>query len=513
MVDESARWRAQRQATLNKRYIVHYLLFLEEHSATSIESFDTIERERANILAALEQSFQGRRWARVQRFTNILCPPDGFLAVRGYWAERNRNLSQAIELATTRGDGLSAAKFTQWLEDPLSSARDLESDMDEEIEERLRGLREQIVLAKASAVMFHMFSGDNKLREKALEHNYSQSGLSTNELFLRIDPVDWPDSYRATVRRKAKLLSHWAVLAVRRGDLQQAKQCYQETLQDLKQVGNEEEQAVVMANLSIVLRGLGDNVQANALLESASDLSSVDDLRAGIMMAHEAVRVQQAGDLIGAEQLIQQSYDVSARLGYKLGQSQILRGHAMFLKLRSEYDEARRLIQESITIDTELGNTAGVSRAWRLMGDVAAHANDLAEADSCYDTAFRISQELGDHHESGALLSERGALAFEAGALQIAEDFYQRSLGFLEDTVSRELCKCLRRLGLVADHQNELGKAKLYYQRATDVADKLGSDEDLARSLFNLAGVLDRCGDMATAESLFSRTVVVARRL
>src|SRR5712691_6977294 len=96
MSNEALRWRSYRNNTITKRYIIHYLIYLEHHANNTKTDFDALEDELLNILLAMDEACRAKRWQRVQRFGRILCAIDGFLHVRGYGSELVNRLDQVI---------------------------------------------------------------------------------------------------------------------------------------------------------------------------------------------------------------------------------------------------------------------------------------------------------------------------------------------------------------------------------------------------------------------------------
>lgn len=104
---------AQDPATL-ARLGEYYLTYAEAHDQPQRSHYDALEAERTNLLAAMTVAYEGAQWDKVSRFAWALTIDgvQGFLPVRGYWAELKRWLGQGLEAAGQMGNTNDIAAFT-----------------------------------------------------------------------------------------------------------------------------------------------------------------------------------------------------------------------------------------------------------------------------------------------------------------------------------------------------------------------------------------------------------------
>ena len=83
----------------------------------------------------------------------------------------------------------------------------------------------------------------------------------------------------------------------------------------------------------------------------------------------------------------------------------------MLAQATGEYDEARKLYQQSLKIDQELGDKSGVSSSLHNLGVLAQDTGEYEEARKLYQQSMKIKQELGDKSGVSGSLQSLGTLA------------------------------------------------------------------------------------------------------
>ena len=63
---------------------------------------------------------------------------------------------------------------------------------------------------------------------------------------------------------------------------------------------------------------------------------------------------------------------------------------------KGNYDEAKRLYEESLTIDRKLGNQSGIATTLGQLGRLAEDQKDLDVAEKYYQQALEIFEKLGE---------------------------------------------------------------------------------------------------------------------
>jgi CHAT domain-containing protein len=148
-----------------------------------------------------------------------------------------------------------------------------------------------------------------------------------------------------------------------------------------------------------------------------------------------------------------------------------------------------------------------------LQGAAYTHIRKLPEAESSLAEADRLCGAL-DKSPCGGLLRAHGVLALERGQIELADEFFERTLlyarthrdDFLEATA-------LLNLG-VASLQEEFFDASVdWSQKAYSLAARLGAEDIAQTALGNLGLAYHRLGDLEKARSTFAEAEDRATRL
>jgi tetratricopeptide (TPR) repeat protein len=96
--------------------------------------------------------------------------------------------------------------------------------------------------------------------------------------------------------------------------------------------------------------------------------------------------------------------------------------------LLGDYEAARDLRQEALTICREIGFRWGVADALRHLGDAHRRLGQDAEARQLYEESLALKRELGHRRGLALVLSSLGSLEMDAGRLGRAREHLCRGL-------------------------------------------------------------------------------------
>ncbi|MFF0154529.1 tetratricopeptide repeat protein, partial [Micromonospora sp. NPDC005203] len=132
----------------------------------------------------------------------------------------------------------------------------------------------------------------------------------------------------------------------------------------------------------------------------------------------------------------------------------------MLAQRRGDYAEAERRYQQSLTIDEELGDRAGMSSSYHQLGMLAQFRGDYVEADRRYQQALTIKEELGDRASMSKSYHQLGIIAQFRGDYVEAERRYQQALTIKEELGDRaSMSKSYHQLGMLAQFRGDYVEA------------------------------------------------------
>jgi tetratricopeptide (TPR) repeat protein len=269
------------------------------------KDFNALEAEHANLLAAMDRAYELEVWEVVTGLAKALVGfrSEGYLLVRGYWAEARRRLSQATEAA-----GRLGARFDE-------------------------------VAFVGNAAVVAQRQGDYEAAREGYE---------------RVKTIFEEMGHRDQV---AVALHQLGVLAQATGDYDQARHLYQQSLDIKQQLGDKARVAITLAQLGSVAYDQGDYDEAMKQWQAAQAVfHELGDRKNEAGILHQlGMLTQDTGDYDQARQLYQQSLDIAQQLGDKDGIARSLAQLGQVAELEKDYVTAVRHWAQALEIFEALG--------------------------------------------------------------------------------------------------------------------------------------------------------------
>jgi tetratricopeptide (TPR) repeat protein len=113
------------------------------------------------------------------------------------------------------------------------------------------------------------------------------------------------------------------------------------------------------------------------------------------------------GEYPQARQRYEESLAIERELGNRAGIASSLHQLGVLHHLQGEYPQARQRYEESLAVERELGNRAGIASSLHQLGRLAEEAGEYAQAVGLVGQAFAILTEIGspNRHTAGRTLA------------------------------------------------------------------------------------------------------------
>ena len=277
------------------------------------------------------------------------------------------------------------------------------------------------------------------------------------------------------IRGKARALRMLGELALRRGDMKQAQDYFQRSLDlygDARDMGGE---------AAILLR-LGDLGASNGETNEASR-SYLESLRI----------LQQFGDT-----------------GY-VTKSTVLRALGDIEKRQGNVAEARKHYMESLEMARQVLYRRDEAYGLRALGDLAYQSENTSEAEAYYRQSFEVWEEIGDLDEMGVTWHHLGDVKLQEGDLEGARLDYLQSLNVLRLVQdNRGQGHTLRLLGDLDQLAGNLPNARANYLQSLEILRASGVREGEGRTLCSLGRLDVREGNLDVAETELRQSLQIA---
>jgi len=186
-----------------------------------------------------------------------------------------------------------------------------------------------------------------------------------------------------------------------------------------------------------------------------------------------------------------------------------LTGAGVLAFLQCEYERARSLLEESLTLYRELGDEMGSASSLQTLGSIAREQGHYAKAMAFHKETLALQRELGNEEGIARALDGLGFAAWLQEDYERAWTLCTEALSLyrrLED--AEGIAWSLVNLGAVEQHRDDFGRAEALLKESLDLPRAAGYREGVAWSLNELGLVAYRRGEWGRAEELLKESLV-----
>lgn len=233
-------------------------------------------------------------------------------------------------------------------------------------------------------------------------------------------------------------------------------------------------------------------------------------LRAPALLG-EGILAWRQGDQEGARPLLQESLDLGREAGDTATTINALRSLGALAQNRADYAAARTLLTDAVELAQQRDDVESEANTYLSLGNVALDQGLHEEADAHYTRSLELSEQISDTLGYAYALDNLGVSAWHRGdldrALQLADEVMElyQHLGIESGKANVWHRRCL-----VALERGRLADAEEHGLRALRVRAAQGEDRAGAFVLYDLARVALARGDHETARQRLRRGLALA---
>jgi predicted ATPase/DNA-binding XRE family transcriptional regulator len=226
-------------------------------------------------------------------------------------------------------------------------------------------------------------------------HGYLQEGRRWAEELLS---KPFADDHPRCAPARAMALYGAGELALAQGDPTGAVALLEESLALFRELGDEDDGDVVLAELGQAVRAQGNRDRAAALSEEGLGLGRrLGDPRVAAIALNTLGHVERhRGNTEGAIARYEESLALFRGIGHGWGSAYTLSNLAVAAFGRGEVERALALYEESLAIYSELGDKSGTALVLINLGDVARERGEEDRAVTLYNDALAMHRELDE---------------------------------------------------------------------------------------------------------------------
>ena len=193
------------------------------------------------------------------------------------------------------------------------------------------------------------------------------------------------------------------------------------------------------------------------------------------------------------------------RSGATLARAKALKGAGWLALFRDEYETAKKLLEQSLTLSRQLGYTEGIASALTYLGFVAVLGDrgDIP-VPAVLGEALRLKPQLEDMHTVGNLLVFEGLVAGSRGDLDRAAELHEEGLMLFRKVRNPHgMVMCLNNLGFIFLAQADYERASANFKEGLYLAQELDHKVIVQYSLLGMGSVATSMGSPALAARLW----------
>jgi tetratricopeptide (TPR) repeat protein/predicted Ser/Thr protein kinase len=278
--------------------------------------------------------------------------------------------------------------------------------------------------------------------------------------------------------------------------------------------------------LGIVHRSRGEYEKAIEMHTRSLELREKINDRWGIALSYNnlGIAYKNQGKKEQAAQMYQRCLEIFEQIGYRLGVAGLLNNLGSLAQDRGDYNEAREMFQRSLEIREEIGNRHGVAMSLTNLGLVHLESGEHAKACEALTKSLELQRELGLGDFESITCSyqaqacsrlgkfeQAAQMADEAVTLAVASG--QRGNEGLARRVWGEV-RILMAAGAEGEKREKLlHGAGLELERSLRIFDELGMEQEMGRTLLDLARMYSLTGQAEKSRDAVERSREIFEKL
>lgn len=292
---------------------------------------------------------------------------------------------------------------------------------------------------------------------------YLTEGRGWFEKFLALAAKDHTAVSKDT---RSKALRGLGGLLSELGELDQARQVYEQALALRREIGEPKDIAASLNDLGMVAQEQADHRQALSLFEESlalrHTLADSPTTQRGIaaVLNNIGFSLHDQGDYERARAAFDECLAVFRALGDQHSVAIVLNNLGEAARDQGDYARARNCHEESLALNQELGKKEGVAFSLTNIGEVTGFQGDFARAEQLITEALALFRELGHKMGIAVALNAQGEMAFLQSDCARARTLYRASLEIcVEVGDKRMIVSCWEGLARVVCAQNDPARA------------------------------------------------------
>ncbi len=291
-----------------------------------------------------------------------------------------------------------------------------------------------------------------------------------------LDENKEPNQYRAHLLNELGRL-HNAI-----GNLEDALECYEQSLAIQQEIGDKSGEGTTLNNISQIYDARGDYETALRYLEQSLAIRQEigDKSGEGRTLNNISQIFKARGDYETALRYLEQSLAIRQEIGDKSGEGRTLNNISQIFKARGDYETALRYLEQSLAIQQEIGDKSGEGTTLNNISQIYDARGDYETALRYLEQSLAIQQEIGDKSGEGTTLNNISQIYDARGDYETALRYLEQSLAIQQEIGDKSgMCATLFNMGHISAQNEKMKEAVGYWLSCYQIAREIGEAQAL----------------------------------
>ncbi len=231
-----------------------------------------------------------------------------------------------------------------------------------------------------------------------------------------------------------------------------------------------------------------------------------------LLHAGQAAAIQ--GDHTHASELIEASIQLYQQIGDTQGVAEAMTSLGIARRDLGDYPRATVLLEVALELHRSMGNRQGIALATNMLGCIARNQGDYPRAEKLLEESLALFQELRNTQGIATLYHDLGESAQLQGDDARAAELYAHSNALFRDIdIKVMIAWSLHNQGYLRQRQGDTTQALAHFRESLQLFQKLGTKDGIAACFAGIARVAVATGDARRAARLLGASEAVCESI
>lgn len=273
---------------------------------------------------------------------------------------------------------------------------------------------------------------------------------------------------------------------------QKAVEFFSSTHQKMKEVGDQQGEALALNNLALTLADLGENQKALKYFEEILPLfRQISDKKGEATALNNIGAIyENTGDLDSAMKFYLQAMPIYTELRDERNTATTLNNLGLIYMKKGERQKALDNYNQALKISRTLGDIGGIVVTLNNIAQVYSRIGEKQKALEYFDQVLKLIKQTGNKHSEAITLNNIGVIYSELGEKQKSLEYLSQAVDIFGSLGLKQAeATLLSNIGGIYNDLNNFEKAIIFYEKSLQILKTIGDKRGEAKTLNNIGKV------------------------